>query len=144
TIGAEAVLSCKGGDVAGGNPTIALAAQSVTLTATAQGANPAAQTVAVTNGGTGSLIGLSVTSSYQTGQPAGWLAATLDQTTAPAMLTLQATTGALSSGSYSATVSVASAAAGNSPRTLTVTFTVGAGAAIYLLTTAVTLNAQVG
>ena len=49
TIGAEAVLSCKGGDVAGGNPTIALAAQSVTLTATAQGANPAAQTTDYTS-----------------------------------------------------------------------------------------------
>src|SRR2546429_7408805 len=70
SIGAEAVLSCKGGDVAGGNPTIALAAQSVTPTATAQGANPAAQTVAVTNGGTGSFIGLNVISSHPTRLPA--------------------------------------------------------------------------
>src|SRR2546429_3526691 len=84
SIGAEAVPSCKGGDVAGGNPTIALAAQSVTLTATAQGANPAAQTVAVTNGGTGSLIRVSGTPSYQTGQTPGGPAATPGQTTTPA------------------------------------------------------------
>jgi hypothetical protein len=55
----------------------------------------------------------------------GWLEApTLNTTTAPATLTVQPVTGALTPGAYTATIPVQSGVASNSPQTLTVTFTV--------------------
>ncbi|MEZ4417615.1 MAG: choice-of-anchor D domain-containing protein [Gemmatimonadota bacterium] len=90
------------------------------------GASPASQTVAVTNGGGGQLTGLSTSVSYGAGQPTGWLSAPVAPTTAPATITLSATTGALSAGTYNATVSVSSTAPGvtNSPQVIAVTFVV--------------------
>ena len=108
-------------------PTIALSPATVPFTAALGGGNPAAQTVAVTNTGTGTLSGLAVgTVSYQDLEPTGWLGATIDVTTAPATVTLTATLGSLAAGTYHATVSVTATASGvtNSPQTITVTFTV--------------------
>ena len=110
--------------VGGQLPTIVLTPTSRSFNATQGGASPAPLTVGITNGGGGTLTGLSATVSYTTGS--GWLSATLNTTTAPSTLTLQPTTGALGAGTYTATVSVASAVASNSPRTVTVTFTVAA------------------
>ncbi len=109
-------------------PTISLGATTVALSATALGADPAPQTVAVDNGGTGTLDGLTTTVDYG-GLAGGWLTATLDATTAPATLTLSAHTGLLLPGSYGATVTVASSVAGVSPATIAVTFDVAAAPA---------------
>ncbi len=110
-------------------PSIVLAAATADFAATVGGASPAAQTIAVTNGGGGSLGGLAVGVTYAQGQPGGWLTtATLDRTTAPAVLTLRPTTGALAAGTYTATVAVSAASATNSPRSIAVTFTVGQAA----------------
>ena len=90
--------------------------------------NPAAQTVAVTNSGIGTLSGLAIgTITYGAGAT-GWLAASLDVTTAPATVTLTPTTGSLAAGTYTATVPVTSTATGvtNSPQNISVTFTVAA------------------
>ena len=104
-------------------PLIGLAPASVTFVDTLATADPAAQTVAVTNAGTGTLSGLAVgTISYGSGS--GWLTATLNQSTAPATLTLSVAKGALAAGTYTATVPVTSAAAGNSPQSVAVTFTI--------------------
>jgi hypothetical protein len=104
-------------------PLIGLSPLSVTFVDTAGTADPAARTVAVTNAGTGTLSGLAVgTISYTGGS--SWLTASLNQTTAPATLTLTAAKGALAPGSYSATVPITSAAAGNSPQSVSVTFTI--------------------
>lgn len=105
------------------NPAIGLGATSINFTATQGGASPAPQTVQVTNSGGGTLTGLTATEV----PAATWLTASLSATTAPAMLTLQATTGSLAAGTYSTTVNVGSAVAGNSPQTITVTFQVGTG-----------------
>ncbi|MDH3198627.1 MAG: hypothetical protein OEO21_10350, partial [Candidatus Krumholzibacteria bacterium] len=108
----------------GGTPQIALSRTAVSFSATAGGANPASETVSITNGAGGSLTGLAANITYQGGQPTGWLSRSLSSTSAPSTLTLNATTGSLAAGTYNATVSVSSPVAGNSPRTIAVTFTV--------------------
>jgi hypothetical protein len=118
-------------------PSIVLGATALAFTAAPGGANPAAQTVAISNGGGLPLTGLAVGAiSYGAGA-SGWLQApTLSGTTAPATLTVQPLTGALAAGTYTATIQVTSGVAGNSPRTLTVTFTVAAGTAATISGTA--------
>ena len=118
-------------------PTIALSASTATFAAGAGGANPSATTITVTSGNVATLSGLSVTVAYLTGTP-GWLSATLSATTAPSTLTLQATTGALAVGTYTARASIASAVASNSPRTVDITFTVSAGPVIAITPTSLT------
>ncbi len=106
-------------------PSIALTPAARSFTATQGGASPASQSVTVSNSGGGTLSGLSVgTVSYGAGA-SGWLPTpTLNTSTAPATLSLQPQTGSLAAGTYTASVPVQSAAAGNSPQLLSVTFTV--------------------
>lgn len=107
-------------------PAIGLNPTSVTFNATAGGANPASQTVSVTNTSTGTLSGLGIgTIGYGAGAT-GWLGASLNTTTAPATLTLMATVGSLAAGTYTATVPVTSGVASNSPQTVNVTIVVAA------------------
>lgn len=109
-----------------GAPAISLSSSSVNFAANAGGANPAAQTVNITNGGIGSLTGLAVgTITYGAGA-SGWLGASLNTTTAPATLTLNATSLAVP-GTYTATVPITAAGASNSPQNVNVTFDVGTG-----------------
>ncbi len=106
-------------------PTIALSDINHQFSATAGGANPGAVSIEVTNSGTGTLSGLGVDIHHVVGEPVGWLTATLSQSTAPATLTLAATTGALAPGLYHAAVDIRSLVASNSPRRVVVTFLVG-------------------
>lgn len=100
--------------------------------------------VIVTNGGGGTLSGLSVTApSYSPGQPTGWLVATLSAPTAPSKLILQATPGSLPETTYTATVNVLSLVAANSPRTVAVAFTINTSAD-YLIFTGQPTNAVAG
>ena len=107
-------------------PKIAVEMTSATFAALQGGANPAARTVAITNGGNGVLNGLATSVAYAASQPSGWLVTALDATTAPATLSLQAVTGSLGPGTYDATVTISSGAAANSPQSINVAFTVGA------------------
>lgn len=83
-------------------PSIQLSNTDITFTA-ASTTIPAAQTVQVTNGGGGTLTGLSAAISYGPGAT-GWLSAVLGGFTAPTALTLRPTITGLTVGSYSATV----------------------------------------
>src|SRR4029077_11892549 len=124
-------------------PAIVLTPSSRRFAATQSGVRSAAPTVAVTNGGGGTLSGLSAAVTYTAGQPTGWLAASLSGGTAPSTLTLTATTGSLVAGTYTAAVSVAPAVASNTPQTGSVTFTVAAPPpppTIALSSTSVTFN----
>ncbi len=105
-------------------PTIGLSTSSVTFNDTLLTSDPANQTVNVTSAG-GTLSGLSVgTISYGVGGT-GWLTtASLNVTSTPATLTLGVAKGSLAAGTYTATVPVQSALAGNSPQNLAVTFTI--------------------
>ena len=118
---------------AGAGPLIALASPTKSFTATQGGDNPEAQTIAVSNGGGGTLNGLAANVSYGAGQPTGWLKASLNRNKAPATLTLTATTGTLTAGTYNATVAVTSGVASNSPQNVTVTFTVAPPAPTIVL-----------
>jgi hypothetical protein len=121
---------------------IGLTPQAVTFVDTMTTADPAVQTVVVSNAGTGTLSGLAVgTVSYGVGQPTGWLTANLvGGTTAPDTLTLSVTKVGLSPGVYSATVPVTSAAANNTPQTVTVTFDVRPMPLVGLAPAAVTFT----
>ncbi len=107
-------------------PSIVLSSSTVGFSATQSGADPTAATLNISNGGGGTLSGLTLgTITYGSGA-SGWLTAGLAATTAPTTLTLQPTTGSLAAGTYTATVPVTSAVAANSPQSVTVTFTVAA------------------
>ena len=108
------------------SPAIGMGANAISFSGTQGGADPAEQQVGVTNAGGGALTGLAAAIDYQTGQPTGWLTATLSGTDAPAQLTLRAATGTLAAGNYTANVRVTSGLAQNSPQTVAVTFAVGA------------------
>src|SRR5439155_952320 len=126
-------------------PAIALNSTSVSFSATPGGANPAPQTVSVTNGGGGTLSGRS--EERRGGRECrsrGWLSASKRGSTAPATLTLSATSGSLAAGMYAATVPVAWSVAGNSPQTVSVTFVVSAAPAIALNPTIVSFSATPG
>lgn len=103
-VNADGTLSVGGQPVP---PVLALSATSLTFTAiTTSTADPAAQTVNVTNTGGGALTGLTATVAYTAGQPTGWLTASLSATTGPAILTLSARRGTVAVGTYAATVTV--------------------------------------
>lgn len=89
------------------------------------GTNPAPQTVAISNGGGGTLTDLAVGSIQYAGGASGWLSAAFSSTTAPSDLTLTVTSNALANGDYTATVPITSPVASNSPDNLTVKLTVG-------------------
>lgn len=127
-----------------GSPAIGLSTTTINFAATAGGANPTAQTVNVSNTSAGTLTGLGVGTIVYGSGASGWLAASFNQTTAPATLTLTATTGSLLSGTYTATVPVTSGVASNSPQNVSVTFTVAAAPAITLNPTTITFSATQG
>ncbi len=115
---------------AAGTPSaIALAPSSLSFSATAGGASPAAKTASVSNVGGGTLSGLTVgVISYGAGA-SGWCAASLSVTTAPSTLTVTPSLGSLAAGTYTATIAVSAAGAANSPQNVSVTFTVSAAPA---------------
>lgn len=98
-------------------PTIAVAPASMSFSAQTGGANPASQTLSVTNSGTGSL-------SFNIAGNQPWLSVSPLTGTAPASITVTAQTGALAAGTYNGTITVTSASASNSPVSVPVTFTV--------------------
>ena len=107
-------------------PVIVLAPSAVQFADSVGGTGASGQAVTVTNGGGSTLTGLGVGAiSYGTGAT-GWLSAQLNGVTAPTTLTLQASTGVLAVGTYSATFPVTSTGRA-SPQTVAVTLTVTPG-----------------
>ncbi|HZS60225.1 MAG TPA: hypothetical protein VFA43_13200 [Gemmatimonadaceae bacterium] len=105
------------------HPAIGLATTTIVFGAQLAGGNPTAQTVNVTNSGTGTLSGLALGTITYAGGGSGWLNATLSTTSAPATITLNATTGSLAQGTYTATIPVNASSASN-PANLKVRFIV--------------------
>jgi hypothetical protein len=120
-------------------PAINLSGTSASFNATSGGSIPSSQQITITNGGGGTLSGLTAPISYTSGS--GWLTATLGSATAPATLTLQPSS-VLGVGTYQATVAVTSAGAGNSPQNVTVTYTVTAAPVIHLAGTTASFLSQ--
>ena len=113
-------------------PEIVLSATSRSFSMVIGEASPVTQNVIVNNGGGGTLTGLSTSISYGSGS--GWLSAALTSSTAPTSIAITATRGALPAGTYTATVSVSSPVASNSPREIDVTFTIATAPNIGLST----------
>ncbi len=105
------------------SPIIRLTPASVGFAAESGGDPPPDQVVKVANDGGGTVSGLATTISYVQGA-GGWLDAQLSSTSAPADLVLSADPSGLAEGSYRASVQVSSPGALNSPRTVTVSFSV--------------------
>jgi hypothetical protein len=111
-------------------PAIGISIGNLGFSGVSGGSSPAAQTVSVTNVGGGTLSGLGASVSYGSGS--GWLSASLNTATAPATLTVTANPAALSAGTYTATVAIASGVASNSPQNVLVSFAVAPPPAIGL------------
>ncbi len=111
-------VTLQGGQQA---PRLRATPESVSLSANAGAA--ATLAVDVTNAGTGSLTGLRKAVGYAAGQPTGWLVTTLSATTAPAVLSLVASTTGLPFGQYSASIELIGNAP-NSPIFIPVSLTV--------------------
>jgi glucose/arabinose dehydrogenase len=98
-------------------PVLGVAPTSLAFSATQGGANPAAQTVNVSNSGGGSL-------SFSTSDDQTWLAVAPASGTAPAGLSVSANIAGLAPGTYTGTVTISAAGASGSPKTVGVTLTV--------------------
>lgn len=96
-------------------PTIGVSPTNLSFTATQGGANPATQTLSISNTGDGTL-------SWTASDNASWLTLSPPSGTGDGGVTLTVTTGALAAGSYSATVTLT--ATGADSVTVPVTFTV--------------------
>ena len=105
-------------------PVIVLASDAVGLVAAFGSSQATSSNVGITNGGAGTLSGLSASIAYPPGSREGWLKAVLSTTTAPATLRVTAVATGLQAGTYTARVSVASPVARFSPVFLDVTFRV--------------------
>ena len=104
----------------GQTPIITLEKDSVRFDAQAGLGSPPPGAVGITNGGGLTLAGLTVGAIEYGAGASSWLVASLDTSVAPAILTLQAATGAITqAGTYSATIPIVAAGASNSPDILT-------------------------
>lgn len=99
------------------NPTISVNPSSMSFSGTAGGANPAAQTLNITNSGAGTLNWTATSS--QT-----WLTLSATSGTAPSAPSVSANITGLAAGTYNANITITAAGATNSPVTVPVTLTV--------------------
>lgn len=123
---------------------IQLSRTSVSFGAMQGRSTPGPQTVTITGIGNTGLTGLDINIAYTDDQPTGWLTTSLNQTMAPATLTLRATLRVLPAGTYNADVSVSSPIATNTPQTVSVTFSVSPGSHIAISRTSVNFSATQG
>ena len=126
-------------------PALVLNTRAIAFVGSTTGADPAPQSVALSNGGDGSVTGLSVSLAYGVNQPVGWLAVQLNAVSAPAAITLIAKRGAIAAGTYAATVTVS--ASGVESQQVIATLIVqdpNSPQSLQLSSTSVALNAVTG
>ncbi|HWO87638.1 MAG TPA: Ig-like domain-containing protein [Gemmatimonadales bacterium] len=115
-------------------PLIGLSRTSLTFNDTLSTANPQAQTVEVTNSGGGVLSGLAVGAITYGSGASGWLSASLNNSTAPATLTVSASLAGLTAGTFTAQIPITASGVSNSPQTVSVTFNVTAAPIAAIVT----------
>ena len=125
-------------------PTLALSATSASLASTA-GSTEAVQSVITATSGNGGTLGGVGIGTITESVGSGWLSASV-QGGFPALVTIVCDPTGLSAGTYTGSVQVTDPKASNSPRSVSVTFTVAAvvAAAIQLSSPTVTLSVQQG
>ncbi len=96
---------------------IVLSPTTLSFTATRNGANPANQTISLTNGGDGTL-------SWTASDDQSWLTVTGASGSGNATLTASVDITGLAAGTYNGTITVTDSGASNSPQTVAVTLTV--------------------
>jgi uncharacterized protein (TIGR03437 family) len=119
---------------------IAAAPSSLQFAYTAGGAVPAAQSIQITNTGTGTLTWTAAASD-------SWLSVTPASGTAPTTLSVSVSPAALSAGTYNGTVTITASGASNSPLSVGVTLTVTAATVVSTLAASpqsLTFNYAVG
>ena len=122
--------------------TIVVSQTSLTFSTIVGGTAPVQQTINVTDGGQLALTGVSVATAYAAGQPANWLTVTAGGTTAPLTISVQPNTASLAAGTYTATLTISSSVATNTPQTVSVSYTLLRPAAIVLGSSTATFAAQ--
>ena len=118
-------------------PTIVATPQALTFAASQNGTNPAGQSVTITNSGGGVLSNLTLGAvQYGPGASAWIQSPVLSGTTASptATILIQLSTGSIAPGTYTATLTVVSSVAGNSPQNVSISFTVSPPPPRILLT----------
>ncbi len=100
--------------------TISLTPATLTFNSQQGATAPPAQSVSV--GSSGGALNFTAAAATSTG--GGWLSVSPGSGTTPASLSISVTPGTLSAGTYAGTVTVSSAAAGNSPQTVSVTLVI--------------------
>jgi N,N-dimethylformamidase beta subunit-like protein/uncharacterized protein DUF4082/concanavalin A-like lectin/glucanase superfamily protein/fibronectin type III domain protein/Big-like domain-containing protein/BACON domain-containing protein len=98
-------------------PTLAVSPASLSFSATAGGASPAAKTVSVSNAGGGTL-------SWLASENASWLAISPTSGTNSGTITVTPSITGLAAGTYTTDITISAAGAGGSPKTVTVTLIV--------------------
>ncbi|HEX6948000.1 MAG TPA: BACON domain-containing carbohydrate-binding protein, partial [Nitrospira sp.] len=102
-------------------PTIGLAPTTLAFSANQGGTNPAAQTVNISNSGTGTL-------NWNASSSASWLSVSPASGSGPGSLAVTANVSGLSPGTYNTAITVTGTGATNSPQSIPVSFTVAAPA----------------
>jgi Rieske Fe-S protein len=146
-VASDGALLVGGAVVTPAPPALVLSQSALSFTTSTSGSAPPAQAIDLSNSGGGSITGLSLSLSYGTNQPSGWLAASLSALQAPAQLTVGVNRGTLAAGSYSAVITVTGVGASNAPPALTVTLVItdaNAPAALQLSRTTLALATPVG
>ena len=106
-------------------PTMVLSDNTLAFSATVGGSSPPAQSVRVSNGGGGTLGGLSLGATNYSGSPGRWLNVGLSGSTAPATVTLTPLPlGSFPVGTYTATIPVMSPQATNPTELITATLNI--------------------
>lgn len=101
----------------GTSPTIGVSPSSMSFTATAGGANPANQSLSISNTGGGTL-------NWTASDNATWLTVSPTSGTAPSSTTVSVNITGLAAGTYNGTITISATGATNTPVTVPVTLTV--------------------
>jgi hypothetical protein len=105
-------------------PGIVLSLSRLTFEGVAGGDATSSRSVGISKQGPGILEGIEVSVIHPSGEPTGWLEATLAGTTAPTSVSVRADPSDLPAGTHRADVEVIASAAVNSPQVIEVTFEV--------------------
>jgi uncharacterized protein (TIGR03437 family) len=110
---------------------------SLTFTYTEGGPAPPAQSVQITNGGSGTL-------SWTASSNQSWLTVTPASGSAPSTLSISVSTSGLDAGSYQGTIQVSAAGVSNSPMTIAVTLTITQASAPVIAAVVNAASSQTG
>ncbi|WP_224365429.1 S8 family serine peptidase [Hyalangium versicolor] len=133
-----ALVIYNGSEQAPTQPSIATNPASLGFASVVGGANPASQTLSITNSGVGTLT-------WSAASSAAWLTVSPSSGTAPSTITAAVDATGLAAGTYSAAITLTASGATNSPYAVPVTLTVSPqGQASYDATLQVPLCATVG